>query len=308
MNGTMKIVTAGFALFIGMSSGYASPAVEKMEMDSVSLSYVSTGKVDAEGGTLVFVHGAIGDHRVWQGVISALSANNNWRLVAYTQRHFGAHELPLSKPSDFGRETHIADLIGFVESLNQGPVTLVSWSYGGEISLHAQLRRPELFRAAVHFEPVMFPLLLGLPGGKRAMSQKFKQVILPAASIAKQGDLEKAAFRFIEGVFKLTPEQVAGAQSPWPDIWRDNSRTIPAYGAMQPVPVHCDDLNRITAPTLILQGGNTHIDTAMMADKISDCLRNAVALTLGGKNHGFPYSDPQDFAQIIHNFVSLIED
>lgn len=157
----------------------------------------------------------------------------NRMLVTYTQRHFGPGDAPIGLPEDFDRDTHISDLIRLTETVGNGtPVTLVTWSYGGEIGLHAMMRRPELFGAAIHYEPILFPLLSDLPGGKRAMQEKVRTVFAPAVGLAKQGDLNGAAMRFMEGVF-LMPEgsgsgrphaladDLAGQQQDHSGLWRD---------------------------------------------------------------------------------------
>lgn len=195
-------------------------------------------RVEGEGPPVIFVHGALSDLRVWDEVIDALAGDvPNRMLVTYTQRHFGPGDAPIGLPEDFDRDTHISDLIRLTETVGNGtPVTLVTWSYGGEIGLHAMMRRPELFGAAIHYEPILFPLLSDLPGGKRAMQEKVRTVFAPAVGLAKQGDLNGAAMRFMEGVFLMPEGSAADAPMPWPTIWQDNSRTIPAYGAMSPLP------------------------------------------------------------------------
>lgn len=278
---------------------------DSLEIDGRFVDFRSEG----DGPPVVFVHGAISDRRVWDSVIDKVSKDSGQhRFVSYTQRHFGAGEGPLGMPEDFTRETHISDLIRFVETVGDGkPVTLVTWSYGGEIGLHAMMRRPELFGAALHFEPILYPLLTDLPGGTRAWQEKVRTVFGPAVSLAKGGDLEGAAMRFMEGVFMMPAGDAQKAQHPWPDIWRTNSRTIPAYGAMDKLPVTCSDLSTIKAPTLVIQGGDTHVDTAMMADFVTDCLGNAFTKRIPNSNHGFPMRSPEHFAQILSGFLSILD-
>lgn len=226
--------------------------------------------------------------------------------MTYTQRHFGLGEGPLGMPEDFTREAHISDLIRLAETVGNGfPVTLVTWSYGGEIGLHAMMRRPDLFDAAIHYEPILFPLLSEIPGGERARMEKVRTMFAPAVSFAKKGDLEGAAMRFMEGAFLMRVGSAPTAADPWPAIWRANSRTIPAYGAMAPLPVTCADLADIDAPSLIVQGAETHIDTAMMADQITDCMGNALTIRVSGANHGLPMRAPEHLARVISGFMDM---
>lgn len=262
-------------------------------------------RIEGNGAPVIFVHGAISDLRVWDAVIDALSGLvPNVRLVTYTQRHFGPGNGPLGIPEDFSRETHVFDLIRVAETVGNGaPVTLVTWSYGGEIGLHAMKRRPDLFKGAVHYEPILFPLLAEIPGGERARMEKVRTMFAPAVAFAKKGDLEGAAMRFMEGAFLMPVGSGNSADAPWPEIWSDNSRTIPAYGAMAPLPVSCADFNDIQAPTLVLQGTDTHIDTAMMSDQVASCLGNAFTVHIKDANHGIPLRMPDRMAKTISGFL-----
>ncbi|WP_172332261.1 alpha/beta fold hydrolase [Mangrovicoccus sp. HB161399] len=297
-NITRGLVAAGIALTT------TSLHADVFEIDGRTVEV----RFEGEGTPVIFVHGALSDLRVWDGVIDALAKNApDRRLVSYTQRHFGPGDAPIGLPEDFSRDTHVSDLIRVAETVGNGtPATLVTWSYGGEIGLHAMMRRPELFGAAIHYEPILYPLLSDLPGGRRAMQEKVRTVFAPAVGLAKQGNLDGAALRFIEGVFQMPEGSAAEAKMPWPTIWRNNSRTIPAYGAMAPLPVGCEDLGAITAPTIIVEGGDSHIDTVMMADRVSECLDNALTLIVPGANHGIPMRSPERFAEMISDVLNLL--
>lgn len=263
---------------------------------------------EGSGKPVIFVHGALSDLRVWDGVLDRLANQaKDHRLIAYTQRHFGPADGPLGKPADFTRETHVSDLIRLAETVgSEQPSTLVTWSYGGEIGLHAMRQRPDLFDAAIHYEPILFPLLTDLPGGERARMEKVRTVFAPAAALAKIGNLEAAAMRFMEGVFIMEPGTAANAIAPWPEIWHENSQTIPAFGSMLPLPLRCEELESIRAPTLVIQGSESHLDTAMMADRVTDCLGNALTVHVPGANHGIPMRSPQRMADIVAGFLSVL--
>lgn len=301
---TMTSRTACSLVAAGLTLITTDVHAEALEIDDRTVEV----RIEGDGAPVIFVHGALSDLRVWDGVIDALAEEMpDRRLVSYTQRHFGPGDTPLGLPEDFSRDTHVSDLIRLTETVGNGtPVTLVTWSYGGEIGLHAAMRRPELYGTAIHYEPILFPLLSDLPGGKRAMQEKDRTVFAPALGLAKQGDLNGAAMRFMEGVFLMREGSAADAPMPWPTIWQDNSRTIPAYGAMAPLLVGCEDLGAITAPTVILQGSESHIDTVMMADLVSKCLDNALTINVPGANHGIPMRAPEQFADMIFYVLKLL--
>lgn len=297
---TLVAAVIVFAALSNGTSAWAAPEEKTLAVNGTQLAFVEEG-----GGTpVVFVHGAISDLRVWDGYASEIA--NGWRFVAYTQRYFGTADWP-DDAKQFSRETHINDLIGFVEGLNAGPVHLVTWSYSGEIGTYAALRRPDLFRSIVHYEPSVGALVAGLPGG--AVAQKeLSSHFGPAISAVKENRLEDAALRFIEAVFKL-PQGAAGEEpEPWPTYWRENGRTIPPYLAMAPgAPLSCEDLGVLRMPTLVVQGENTYARYSMISERLAGCQANALLVTLPGVNHNGPYRKPEEFGTLIRSFVALTD-
>ena len=228
-------------------SASAAPEEKQMALNGTKLTYIEEGA----GTPVVFVHGAISDMRAWDPYRPEIAKER--RFIAYTQRYFGTAAWS-DKAEHFSRETHIEDLIAFVEGLDAGPVHLVTWSYSGGIGTYASLRRPDLFRSIIHYEPSARALLSGLPGGATARTEMFKN-FGPAISAMKAGKAEDAALRFIEAVFKLPEGAAAEEPEPWPSYWRANGRTIPPFLAMAPgVPISCDQLGALTIPTLVVQG------------------------------------------------------
>lgn len=99
----------------------------------------------------------------------------------------------------------------------------MTWSYSGEIGVQAMLGRPDLFRSAVHYEPVLDNLVSGVPGGANATRDLFSH-FGPAVTAAQAARSEDAALRFIEAVFKL-PDRGAETEQ-GQEMWRQNGRTV----------------------------------------------------------------------------------
>ena len=282
------------------SSQLAASEEKQLQVNGTTLSYVDEGA----GAPVVFVHGAISDRRVWDAYRPKITGQR--RFIAYTQRYFGNGDWP-DKAQHFSRETHTTDLIGFVEALDAGPVHLVTWSYSGGIGTYAALRRPDLFRAIVHFEPSAKALMTGLPGSAAARTEMFKK-FGPAMSAVKAEEVEVAALRFLEAVFKMPEGAAANEPEPWPTYWRENGRTIPPFIAMHPgAPISCEELGALTVPTLVVQGQNTYTRYSMMAENLARCQTNALLVTMPGVNHDGPYRKPDEFAALIENFLALVE-
>lgn len=292
------IITAAAAF--GLPAALAADP-KTMPVDGAELIYIEQG----EGTPIVFVHGAISDARVWEGYADRVAEEG--RFVAYTQRYFGNADWP-DEGAAFTRETHVSDLIAFVEGLDAGPVDLVTWSYSGEIATYAALRRPNLFRSMVHFEPAINSALDGLPGANAALAQS-NATLGPAIEALQAGDVEAAALRFIESVFRM-PEGTAGNEAdPFSTYWQENGRTLPAFVRMAPGdPLPCADLGRLMVPTLVVVGTETFVEYALMADYLVTCSGNALLVRMEGVTHDGPYLRPERFAELILGFRSLVND
>lgn len=276
--------------------GLAAKAAE-MDVGDAVLTYVDEG----QGAPVLFVHGAISDMRAWDPYREMIAAD--YRFIAYTQRYFGPGERPDSTDG-FQRQTHINDLIAFVEGLDAGPVNLVTWSYSGEIGVMAMLARPDLFSSAIHYEPTLERLVAGVPGGDNASRKLFSQ-FGPAVAAAQEGRAEDAALRFIEVVFQLPEGKAVGESGE--QMWRDNGRTVLPFISMDPPAViDCATLGRITAPTLVVQGTDTYTRDLIMAEQVSGCVANGMILPLAGANHDGPYKQPEAFGAMIAGFLSLV--
>lgn len=277
--------------------GGLTAAAAEMDLGDAKLSYVDEG----QGAPVLFVHGAISDMRAWDPYREMIAAD--YRFIAYTQRYFGTGDWPDSAEG-FQRQTHIDDLIAFVEGLDAGPVNLVTWSYSGEVGVMAMLARPDLFNAAIHYEPTVERLVAGVPGGDNASRKLFSQ-FGPAVAAAQEGRAEDAALRFIEVVFQLPEGKAVGESGE--QMWRENGRTVMPFISMAPpAMIDCATLGRITAPTLVVQGSETYTQDSIMAEQVAGCVGNGMTLPLAGANHDGPYRQPEAFGAMITGFLSLV--
>ena len=121
------------------------PDMKTVVVKGQEFDYLDVGS----GKPVVFLHGVLGDLRTFTPHAQMLSSR--YRALTYTQRYFGNRQWP-DGGAPFGVETHAQDLIGFVEALAIGAVSLVAWSYSGHVALRAAQLRPELFRSMFIYE------------------------------------------------------------------------------------------------------------------------------------------------------------
>lgn len=271
-----------------------------MRSAAVTINGAALRFMDAgDGAPIVAVHGALSDMRIWHPYRQLLPAES--RFIAYTQRYFGPEPWPDSGDG-FSREAHIADLIGFVEALEAGPVHLVTWSYGGDIGTYAMLRRADLFRSVVHFEPSVGVLLDDIPQGYRAQAD-FAAALEPAVTALYAGDKEEGAFRFAEAMSGLPPGSAVLQPEPIQSMFRDNARTLGPLLKMPPgAPIEPPQLTALETPTLIVSGQRTFTRYQLIAERLATHLPQASLTTMAGAGHDAPYRQPEQFARIIRQF------
>ncbi len=274
---------------------------DELAVGETMLTYEEAGS----GPVVLFVHGAVSDHRVWGGIRDRVAEKH--RFVAYDQRYFGPAEWP-DDAAGFSVANHAEDLADVIDALGAGPVHLVTWSYGGLVGLHAAMRHPEKFRSITHFEPTVSSLHAGLSGERAAISQKFAS-FGPMAEALQAGEEEDAVRRLIEAVFRLEPGEAATHSDLAQHMWDDNARTLPQFleAVAAAEPIDCDGLSGLDVPTLVMQGSEAYVLDAMMADEVVRCQPNATGSVLEGTNHGGPVQDRVAFIDAVLSFIEMTD-
>jgi len=247
-----------------------------------------------DGRPILFLHGALGDLRTWQGHSAALS--DRYRCIAYTQRYFGR----ISWRDDgapFGVATHAEDLIAFAEALGLAPVYLVAWSYSGHIAFQAALRRPDLFRRVMVYEPGV-PSFVTDPEALAAFGRDAQILYGSIAGAVNNGDLEEAARLMIDG---SGGDGYLGRQSPeYRSIIRDNLQSLPRLMAQTPPPkITCEDLATLKMPVSIVHGSLTRPAFAIPSRAAARCIRHARHVEVPGAGHLWPQENPRDFSAVV---------
>ncbi|MEM9277980.1 MAG: alpha/beta hydrolase, partial [Pseudomonadota bacterium] len=107
----------------------------------VSLNYVEVG---SGSETIVFSHGYLMSHRMYDEQIAALSSSA--RVIAFDHRCHGASESVRTK---FGMYDLVDDTAALIRETCEGPVHFVGMSTGGFVGMRLTLRQPELIKSLV---------------------------------------------------------------------------------------------------------------------------------------------------------------
>jgi pimeloyl-ACP methyl ester carboxylesterase len=217
----------------------------RRRVNGYDMAYIELGN----GPPLVCVHGTLGDFRVWSPVLGPLSQQR--RVFSLSLRHFFPERWN-GKGSDYTIAQHVADVIGFIETLGE-PADLMGHSRGGHIAFRVAQQRPELLRRLVPAEPGgNVDASLGPAGPAPA---DFGDRYTPIAERVAAGDIDGALALFSE---------IVGTQGGWAGVppavrqtWRDNVTTLLGQVHERRAPFSRADAEAIHMPTLFVGGTDT---------------------------------------------------
>jgi pimeloyl-ACP methyl ester carboxylesterase len=263
-------------------------------INGYDMAYLELG----EGTPLVCVHGTLGDFRVWSPVVGPLSRHR--RVVALSLRHFFPEHWD-GIGSDYTVAQHVADVTGFIEAMDDGPVDLMGHSRGGHIAFRVAQRRPDLLRRLVLAEPGG-DLDATLPaGGAAAAPASFGTRYTATAERISDGDIEGALMIFSE---------IVGGPGAWPNVpaavrqtWRDNARTLAGQVNEQRQPFTRADAESIRVPTLFVGGTDTEGTLPAVLRALAAHVPDARVAMIPGARHFMFEDDPVQFCAVVTEFL-----
>ncbi len=189
-----------------------------------------------------------------------------YKVIAMDSRDHGR-----SADSDgpLNYETMTDDLAALIDHLKLQPVDVIGWSDGGIESLLLGVRHPGKVKRIVSMAPNLNP-------GMNA-------------------------------IYKESEEMIRSILASTPDSERDTPagrRALKVAGMMLKEPnIDPTQLERITAPTLVLAGDHDMIRTEHIVEIFSH-LRNAQLAIFPNSTHMVPFDDPELFNTTIERFLS----
>ena len=264
-----------------------------------SISYMDIGK----GEPVVFVHGTVGDYRVWGAQMDTFATSH--RVIAYSRRYAYPNKQIINDSADYSVTPHAKDLAQFIKTLDLGPVHLVGHSYGAFTSLLAAMEHPELLRSLTLGEPPVMPLLQNVSGGDTLGNNFFAKAIIPAAEAFKNNNNEKGVEIFIGGVlgdslyFSKAPQLEK-------DIMMDNTLELRGIVLTENLfpSVSCDDIKKLKIPVLLITGDRSPQIFTSIINELDSCLNNNELAILSNSSHGLEYENPLEFNKIVLDFIN----
>lgn len=269
--------------------------VKQMRVNETDLAYVEQGS----GTPVVFVHGASGDWRTWDGLRTDIASTH--RFVSMSRRyHYPNAWTDDGKNYTFDQQ--IEDVAAFIRGLNLGKVHLVGNSYSGRLVGFLAVKYPEILRSVVLGEPSL--AAPSAPEGKAAVAAYAKE-LAQASAVAKAGDNRQAAILVANAV--LGDQDGFKTMSPaQQERWLDNAATMaPMFGGRPSAPVSCEQLKNLKVPALVVRGERTRANFVFGHDALLACLPpSASAAVIPGAGHQWPIDNPSRAAAAILSFIA----
>jgi pimeloyl-ACP methyl ester carboxylesterase len=269
----------------------------RQRVNGYDMSYIAMG----EGPPLVCVHGSLCDFRVWSPVFGPLSRRR--RVIALSLRHFFPEHWD-GNGSDFTIAQHIADVIGFIETLDGRSVDLLGHSRGGHIAFRVAQQRPDLLRKLVlaepggHLDASLSPedTRPNPPSGDPTRSN-----IAPMAERVAAGDIDTALRMVSEivdgpGAWVKLPATVRQTR-------RDNAHTLLGQVNEQRPPFTRIDTESVRVPTLLVGGTETPSDMARVLRGLAAHIPAARVEMMSGAGHFMFEDDPVRFCAAVMSFL-----
>lgn len=255
----------------------------QLEIDGLQMHYEDQGS----GPPIVLVHGLGSSTALWKEVDGDLA--RDFRVIAYDLRGAGRTGAP---PGPYTFEQLVGDLLGLIEALDLGPVSLVGHSLGGTVALAHAAEHPEHVAAAVGLGA-----LAELPQqsreGMRARAETVESEGMGAVAetVAQNGTAPS---------FHRRPEQLAS----FVDLLAASDPG--GYAALCRVAAGIDITNvlqRISVPVLLLGGDRDAVVPPAARDAMAARIPIARSIEVEDCGHIVPLEQPQVLREHVRSFL-----
>lgn len=238
-----------------------------------------------EGPPLVLLHGATGAHWSFRYILPSLA--DRFTLYAVDRRGRGES----GDAAAYAIEREVEDVAAIVESLDE-PANVFGHSYGATVALGAALVTPGI-RKLVLYE--------GSPGISVVPDEHLDRM----EELVERGEPGEALV-YALGLFGLTPEEVEQLREAptWPVRVSAAHTVAREVRAEQDYRLDPQGLAGVTAPALLLLGGESPDWAREGTEQISDALPDARIAVLPGEGHAAIMTAPELVAGEVRRFLA----
>jgi len=293
----LTLLTCFSTLQVARAQQRAQPVAKQVAVNGTTIRYWEQGS----GVPVVFVHGAISDHRAWE--LQREPIAKRYRFIAIDRRYFGTAPWP-DAVVERSQETDVADLGALIRELKIGPVFLVGSSGGALVSLRLAVQHPELVRGLFLNEPLLRSTLTN-PTEQKLASENSKalgEVRANVQAAAKARKMEEAARLLIDAVNGqpgsfdvLSPELKA--------MFVDNARTLTLNESTSSAPITCAQLGQLKVPVTLTMGQLTVPAFKLQVEAAHRCIPGSQLVTIPAARHTSVSQNPAAFNEALLAFL-----
>jgi len=268
--------------------------VKKLKVNRTTLAYVEQGS----GDTVVFVHGASGDWRTWEGLRPYIV--EKYHYIALSRRYHYPNSWA-DEGQQYSLMQNVEDVAAFIRGLNVGKVHLVGGSYGGRVVGYVALKYPELLRSVVMSDPgIIDPTTIE---GRAALAD-YQRDVAKSSAAAKAGNPWESAMLLFDAVHN---DPAAFDKTPLvqQQRWLDNAFSVlPMLAAKPPPSISCEQLSTLKVPVLVMRAERSRAVFKYGDDKLLGCLpKGTETAVVSDAPHVWYPVNPKSGARAILAFI-----
>ncbi len=292
-----------------MTRALQGPASQFYISQRLRLHYVDWGNEDAP--PLLLVHGGRDHCRNWDWVAERL--RHDWHILAPDLRGHGDSQWVTG--ANYGMIDYVYDLAQLVHQKKLAPVTIVSHSLGGSISLSYTGIQPESVAKIVAIEGLGPPPAMIAARAKLAIHERMHEWIDSMRALAgraprKYASIEEAFSRMQSENPRLTPEQArhltvhgVNQNEDGTFSWKFDNYVR----AFSPYSFNAEEArelwSRITCPTLLVRGTESWASDPLVDGRAAHFSHASVA-NIEKAGHWVHHDQLEKFLEVVTGFLA----
>lgn len=260
-----------------------------LSLPSINLYYEERG---AGPETLVFSHGLLWSHRMFEAQVAELS--KSFRVISYDHRGQGNSEVK----GPFDMDTVAEDAVQLIRKLATGPVHFIGLSMGGFVGMRLAARHSELIKSLVLLET----------SANAEPIENLPQYKLLNGVVRWIGIIPPIANKVMKIMFAHSWLQNPSNKDSirrWKKELASNKKSItgPVEGVIYRKGVE-EELHNIGCPTLVIVGDEDVATVPEKAAFIQKGIRGARLVSISGAGHSSCIEKPDEVNRLILDWLA----
>ena len=241
--------------------------------------------------TLVFSHGLLWSHRMFESQVAELS--KTYRVISYDHRGQGKSEVK----GPYDMDTVAADAASLIQNLVDGPVHFIGLSMGGFVGMRLAARHPELIKSLVLLET----------SANAEPIENLPQYKLLNGIVRWIGIIPPIANKVMKIMFAHSWLQDSANTTSirrWKKELSSNKKSItgPVEGVIYRKGVE-EELGNISCPTMVIVGDEDVATTPEKAAFIQEGIKGATLEFITGAGHSSCIEKPQEINRLLKDWL-----